>query len=104
MVFEYSVGGTRHVGDYLRLQEAPAYRHKAQDAIARHPAGGNVTVYHDPADPRQAVLEKGTSRAAFLTLFVPGSCWRSRAWRSCRSSRLRSEPAAHGYEEVIPMT
>jgi Protein of unknown function (DUF3592) len=42
---------------------------RAQDIVARYPDGAAVTVYYDPVDPSDSVLEPGGTRGiAFLRL------------------------------------
>ena len=63
-------GGQALSGSRVSLDEvsgsAPG---PAQALVARYPPGASVMVFHDPADPAQAVLEPGISGASAL---LPG--------------------------------
>jgi hypothetical protein len=63
--YDYEVNGQSYVGDRVnvgRIQKSINPR-KSQEILARYPVGGNVTVYYNPANPQEAVLE----RAAVFT-------------------------------------
>jgi hypothetical protein len=59
VVYEYNVAGTRHENERIRLgavvltsEPEPAAR-----AAARYPLGSRVSVYSNPADPAESVLD-----------------------------------------------
>jgi len=62
--YEYEVGGVHYLGDRLRFGAVDLLntsREAVQDYVeALYPAGGDVTVYYDPAEPENAVLERGS--------------------------------------------
>jgi hypothetical protein len=63
--YDYEVNGQLYVGDRVnvgRIQRSINPR-KSQEILARYPVGGSVTVYYNPANPQEAVLE----RAAVFT-------------------------------------
>lgn len=57
--FTYEVAGTSYIGDRPTLAERIAGT-EADRLLARYPAGTEVTVFHDPADPSVSVLERDT--------------------------------------------
>jgi hypothetical protein len=69
--YRFSVGSHDYegretaVGSTNASSDAAAVRREAE----RFPAGSEVTVFYDPADPRRAVLEPGAPRLAPLFLF-----------------------------------
>lgn len=58
--YTYQVGGNTYYGDKLTFgfQQSFSSEAKAQAALQRFPVGGNVTVYYNPANPNEAVLER----------------------------------------------
>jgi uncharacterized protein DUF3592 len=58
--YEYNVNGKRYVaGDYGAGGNFTPYRDVARAAATRYSAGRLVTVYYNPSDPSQALLEPG---------------------------------------------
>lgn len=56
--YSYVVGGVEHAGSRRQLiVVAPLSRAYAQGVVQRYPPGHRVTVYYDPDNPRDAVLE-----------------------------------------------
>ncbi|SFD17894.1 Protein of unknown function [Bosea sp. CRIB-10] len=72
VTYSFSVGGVTHQGTRVSLGDISG-KH-AQVALARYPAGASVTVYYDPADPSDCVLEreapKGALKGCGLALLV----------------------------------
>jgi hypothetical protein len=68
----FSVGGVTHQGTRVSLGDISGKY--AQEASRRYPAGASVTVYYDPADPSDCVLEreapKGAVKGCGLALLV----------------------------------
>jgi hypothetical protein len=57
--YEYQVGGQNYQGNRLAFQEKGYNSHKkAFKLVADFPVGGPVSVYFDPANPQNAVLER----------------------------------------------
>ena len=57
--YEYQVGGQNYQGNRLAFQEKGYTSHKkAFKLVADFPVGGPVSVYFDPANPQNAVLER----------------------------------------------
>ena len=61
--YEYHVGGVLQRGSTLSYIGLPAGGDAKAALAARYPVGLEVTVYHDPAEPGRAVLEREASRA-----------------------------------------
>ena len=61
IIYAYTVGGVNYVSDRVsmgaRTSSSVAAMEQAQ--VRRYPVGKTVTVYYDPANPSQAVLERG---------------------------------------------
>ncbi|MFZ5809510.1 MAG: DUF3592 domain-containing protein [Chloroflexota bacterium] len=57
ITYEYSVDGKRYQGERISLAEIIP-ESDLEATLARYPLGAQVTVYYNPADPRQAVLER----------------------------------------------
>ena len=55
--YEYTVDGRRFSGDRVSLAEIIP-ESDIESTLNRYPVGREVTVYFNPADPRQAVLER----------------------------------------------
>lgn len=57
IAYEYTVNGKRYTGERIRLAEVIP-ESEMEPLLKRYPLGAEVTVYYDPADPRQAALER----------------------------------------------
>jgi hypothetical protein len=72
VTYSFSVGGVTYQGTRVSLGNISGTY--AQEALARYPAGASVTVFYDPADPSDCVLErdapKGAVRGCGLLLLV----------------------------------
>lgn len=55
--YEYTVNGKRFSGDRISLAEIIP-ESDIESTLDRYPVGKEVTVYYNPADPRQSVLER----------------------------------------------
>ena len=58
--YTYQAGGNTYYSDKITFgfQQTFNSEAKAQAALQRYPVGGNVTVYYNPANPEEAVLER----------------------------------------------
>lgn len=63
IAYEYEVQKNWLQGDRIRFGEEPgsSYRSYAAEWVAKHGVGAAVTVYYDPDNPAEAVLERGIS-------------------------------------------
>jgi hypothetical protein len=68
IVYEYQVEDTAYNSDQVNLNPVPiqAGSDEGQRLLATYPVGTAVTVYHDPADPAEAVLEREPSPEGFI--------------------------------------
>jgi len=57
--YEYTVQGQRYRSKRIIFFRTNYARTDAETVVARYPAGGRVTAYYDPANPKVAVLEPG---------------------------------------------
>ena len=67
--YEYTAMGQAFVGDRIAVGPVRASNRRAgtEAALARYPVGGTVTVYYNPSNPQEAVLErKGATAIAFV--------------------------------------
>ncbi len=69
--YEYSVLGKAYTGERIAFGAAKGHSAPAdaEKVLARYPVGATVTVYYNPRDPAEAVLEREMRGGAFL-LFV----------------------------------
>ena len=63
--YAYKVGDTELVGDRIRLLEPVSFEW-ASTIASRYPTGAAVTVYYDPEQPHESVLEPGRRAGAFI--------------------------------------
>jgi len=70
LAYRYKVKGRDYSSSRITLMDySSSAAGRAQDIVARYPDGAAVTVYYDPADPSDSVLEPGgTSGIALLRL------------------------------------
>ena len=90
IIYEFRVGDTPYKGD--RVTVAKEKITKAY--LDKYPLNRAVTVYYDPADPNNSVLERGLpdgmfALGAFLVIFVPLGVPR-------RAGCIQSRPARRG--------
>jgi len=65
--YEYVVDNQRYVGDRIAfIGKSYAMHKQAEEALQAFPVGGSVWVFHDPAKPGKAVLERKASGGTWL--------------------------------------
>lgn len=64
IAFAYDVGGRRFTGTRYSLRENLG-NFAVTETLAQYPKGAKVTVFYDPADPTQAVIERTMPDGAF---------------------------------------
>jgi Protein of unknown function (DUF3592) len=75
--YEYTVGNRKLRGSRITIGDKIS-GYELESTLARYPAGATVTVYYDPANPQNAVLERDLPRGVFagvgclLLLFIGG--------------------------------
>jgi uncharacterized integral membrane protein len=71
IVFEYQVDKTSFKCDCINFDYGmrTSNKRKQQSIVEQYPAGSQVTVYYDPDEPEQAVLEKRVN-GVFTTIMV----------------------------------
>ncbi len=62
--YEYAIDGRTYQGYRIKADDYGGSASRAYNAVNRYPVGAEVTVYYDPADPGQAVLEQGADGTA----------------------------------------
>jgi hypothetical protein len=71
VTYEYQVDEVRYENDTISFgQNAYGSRRKAEGIAAGYPAGSHVTVYYEPGDPSNAVLEPGADAGSFIVLAI----------------------------------
>jgi hypothetical protein len=71
--YRYQVGGSLFEGDRFRYNNAPSSswdREWAESLVAAHPVGSKVQVYYNPANPADAVLDRGLSGRDVVLVLV----------------------------------
>lgn len=70
-VYSYQVGGTDYIGEQVSFgrtsSSSPNWAYRLRDL---YPAGTEVSVYYDPADPQEAVLQPGVKWTTYLVLGI----------------------------------
>lgn len=72
--YTYQVAGQEYTGEKITFgfKQTHNQEQKAQQALARFPLGGQVSVYYDPANPAEAVLKRtagGSTVSLVLGIF-----------------------------------
>jgi len=69
--FTYEVSGRTYKSDRVNFDYGMRTSNvrKPQSVVEQYPSGSDVTVYYDPEDPQQSVLEKRVN-GAFTTIMV----------------------------------
>jgi hypothetical protein len=72
VVYEYEVNGQTYRGDRLRIgiESFSGSRRRVEQELARYPVGSAVTVYYNPANPAEAVLQRGAGSKAALVIGI----------------------------------
>ena len=72
IVYEYEVLGSPLRGDkiYVGLKSSSSNYKKAQEKVAQYPIGKTVSVYYNPDDPTDAVLERRAQTTITLVLGI----------------------------------
>jgi hypothetical protein len=86
--YEYNVNNRRYVASkYRNGGNATPFDSVAQVAAQRYPAGGAVTVYYNPNDPEDALLERGIwwGNFVFGGVSLPLFAW---AWLTKRYAEI----------------
>lgn len=100
--YSWIVDGIEYTGERYRLgttHEKYKKREQAQAAAARFAVGSPITVYYDPADPGEAVLETAISPAVYVPLILGlvflgtgGLLWRYRQAVTAAIASGKAEP------------
>jgi Protein of unknown function (DUF3592) len=72
--YSYVLNGTDYAGTRRSFADTGAsWRGYAEGVLARYPVGKKVTVYYDPQNPRDSILERGNAKAWATGLTVAGA-------------------------------
>jgi len=68
--YEYQALGQTYTGTKISFGFSKSYgsRRQAEDELARYPLGSQVTVYYDPSNPAEAVLERKAGGSMLATV------------------------------------
>ncbi len=90
VVYTYTAGGREHRSERYNFLGGSSSAHRSKEEwVAAHPAGTQTVCWVNPADPTQAVLDRGLS-LEYLIVLVPlvfvavglgGSLWAFSVWR-----------------------
>jgi hypothetical protein len=79
--YTYQVAGQTYTGHEITFGFKQGFGNasKAQTVVGKYPVGAQVSVYYDPADPQQAVLERqaggfGAGLVLGIIFLVVGAC------------------------------
>lgn len=73
--YQYQVMGTEYQGSKIAFGPKVGGRSRAEKTIEKYPAGANVTVYYQPDNPANAVLERSISKVTLvlgIAMFLGG--------------------------------
>ena len=72
VTYSYYVDGQLITADRIRVgpRTSLSWRRPAERLVAKYPVGRGVTVAYDPTDPRQGVLEPGSTKTAWVLLAI----------------------------------
>ncbi len=69
LTYKYQVAGTTYEGKRIMFGAVESGSHtKAQTTITRYPVGTSVSVYYNPADPKEAVLERQSKSSNIMLI------------------------------------
>lgn len=69
--YSYSVSGKSYMGNMLSLSSSSSTSYNyVYGIINQYPPGANVTVYYNPSNPSQAVLQTGTGSGTYILLVL----------------------------------
>lgn len=95
--YAYEVDGRRYRGERIGFTSSFPTREAALERHRDLPVGGPVTVYYNPANPADAVLENGTGPYLFVYLAIATVgiiVFGIPFYRSCRRRSARGKPTA----------
>ena len=69
--YRYTVGSETFEGARVRFGgEVRGEKSEVQEMLARYPVGAKIEVFHDPDDPTDATLQKGSNTKSILKPFL----------------------------------
>jgi hypothetical protein len=68
--YEYTLQGQRYTGSKLSMIERSYTQAKAQKVLEKYPVGATVTVYRDPQNPGETLLETGSGGSGFMFIAI----------------------------------
>jgi hypothetical protein len=71
--YKYTVGGEAYTSERISYGDFHGSREGAESLTKKYNVGREVTVYYNPEDAAQSVLEPGTSAGTFLPLLIVGA-------------------------------
>jgi hypothetical protein len=101
VAYRYKVRGRDYSSGVITLADISSSAGRAQGIVRRYPDGAPVTVYYNPVDPSDALLERGGTGGIGVLLrpAPPGQAWGRHATGRSRHraighaiTRVRTEP------------
>ncbi len=72
VAYRYKVRGSDYSSDRITLADFSSSGGRAQSIVNRYPDGAPVSVYYNPADPSDAVLERGGTSGIGVLYIIGG--------------------------------
>jgi len=73
IAYEYTVDGVSYESTKISfMSSSSSLRGQAQAMVRKYPAGGTATVYYNPSNPQEAVLEPGAAGGAMIFMAAGG--------------------------------
>lgn len=72
ITYDYTVGGKAYTGDRVRFGAHAGARAKAEQDVAKYPAGAAVPVHYAPHQPQTSTLETGIAGPSVWGLLLTG--------------------------------
>jgi len=71
IIYEYEVQGAKHIGDRVTVADHASTSGAKHHRIAqRYPLGADITVYYNPNNPDESLLEPGLRFAPFILIII----------------------------------
>ena len=73
IAYEYTVDGENYESTKISfMNTSSSMRSQAQAVVKKYPAGGTATIYYNPLNPQEAVLEPGATGGAMFFMAAGG--------------------------------
>jgi len=72
IAYRFKVQGRDYSSSQITLMDYSSSMARAEDLVARYPDGSSVSVYYNPANPSESVLEPGATRGIQILGLIGG--------------------------------